>query len=80
MGKNKLSLCIKECKKEIKEYFISILAIVLFFFIPAIFFIFCIILGGYYILLAIILVIFVYIPSIKCFDIYAKYNDIWRKK
>lgn len=80
MNKYKFNLYIKECKEEIKDYLKTISIIFFMFCIPFIFITFCIILGGYYIVLGVIFMVFVYVPSVKCFSIYAKHREEWEEK
>lgn len=80
MDKYKFDLYIKECKEEIKDYLKTISIIFFMFCIPFIFITFCIILGGYYIVLGVIFMVFVYVPSVKCFSIYAKHREEWEEK
>lgn len=75
MDKYKFDLYVKECKEEIKDYLKTISIIIFMFLIPVIFITFFIVLGGYYIVLGVIFVIFIYIPSVKCFSIYAKHRN-----
>lgn len=80
MDKNHWKTYVKECKEEIKDYLKTISIIFFMFCIPFIFVIFCTILGGYYIILGVIFMVFVYVPSVKCFSIYAKHREEWEEK
>jgi|GEM_PF-6039308 len=80
MNKYKFNLYVKECKEEIKDYLKTISIIIFMFLIPVIFFTFFLALGGYYIILGFIFMIFIYVPSVKCFSIYAKHRDKWEEK
>lgn len=80
MDKEHWNLYVKECKEEIKDYLKTISIIFFMFCIPFVFIMFCIILGGYYIILGVIFMVFVYVPSVKCFSIYAKHREEWEEK
>ena len=80
MDKEHWNLYVKECKEEIKDYLKTISIIIFMFLIPVIFITFFLVLGGYYLILGIIFVIFVYVPSVKCFSIYAKHREEWEEK
>lgn len=80
MDKEHWNLYVKECKEEIKDYLKTISIIIFMFLIPVIFITFFLALGGYYIILGFIFMVFVYVPSVKCFSIYAKHKDKWEEK